>query len=107
MIEIASEERKRGYRTSSFTMESNTSSSSSPGNGDYKRTERVKFYGEQRELNSVYGRLHRTERVKSCVRKRTERVKEDYREQIRLNSVQGRLERAMFCVRKTTKNREG
>jgi hypothetical protein len=34
MMEMASEERKRGYLTSSLTMESNTSSSSSPGNGD-------------------------------------------------------------------------
>ena len=34
MIEIASEERNLGYRTSSLTIESNTSSSSSPGNGD-------------------------------------------------------------------------
>jgi len=29
--------RCRGYRTSSLTMLSNTSSSSSPGNGDYTR----------------------------------------------------------------------
>jgi len=34
MIAIASKERNLGYRTSSFTMESNTSSSSSPGKGD-------------------------------------------------------------------------
>lgn len=35
---MASDERNRGYRTSSFTMLSKTSSSSSPGNGDYKKT---------------------------------------------------------------------
>lgn len=34
IIAIASNERNRGYRISSFTMESNTSSSSSPGKGD-------------------------------------------------------------------------
>ena len=34
MMAIASRERNLGYRTSSFTIESNTSSSSSPGNGD-------------------------------------------------------------------------
>jgi len=35
MIDMASMLRCRGYRTSSLTMLSNTSSSSSPGNGDY------------------------------------------------------------------------
>jgi hypothetical protein len=34
MMAMDSVERKRGYRTSSFTILSNTSSSSSPGNGD-------------------------------------------------------------------------
>lgn len=34
MIAIDSKDKNRGYRTSSFTMESNTSSSSSPGKGD-------------------------------------------------------------------------
>lgn len=34
IIAIASSDKKRGYRTSSFTIESKTSSSSSPGNGD-------------------------------------------------------------------------
>lgn len=32
---MASVDRNRGYLTSSFTMLSNTSSSSSPGKGDY------------------------------------------------------------------------
>lgn len=36
IMESASVERNRGYRTSSLTMLSNTSSSSSPGNGDCK-----------------------------------------------------------------------
>ena len=34
IIDIASEERNLGYLTTSLTIESNTSSSSSPGNGD-------------------------------------------------------------------------
>jgi hypothetical protein len=34
MMAIASSDRNRGYRTSSFTIESKTSSSSSPGKGD-------------------------------------------------------------------------
>lgn len=34
MMEIASDERNLGYRTSSLTIESKTSSSSSPGKGD-------------------------------------------------------------------------
>lgn len=34
IIAIASNDKNLGYLTSSFTMESNTSSSSSPGNGD-------------------------------------------------------------------------
>lgn len=34
IIAIASNDKNLGYRTSSFTIESNTSSSSSPGNGD-------------------------------------------------------------------------
>jgi len=37
MIDRASTLRCRGYRTSSLTMLSKTSSSSSPGNGDYKQ----------------------------------------------------------------------
>lgn len=41
MIAIASNDKNLGYLTSSFTMESNTSSSSSPGNGDYKRQKYV------------------------------------------------------------------
>lgn len=35
IIEMASVDRNRGYLTSSFTILSNTSSSSSPGKGDY------------------------------------------------------------------------
>ena len=35
MMAIASVDKKRGYLTSSLTMQSNTSSSSSPGKGDY------------------------------------------------------------------------
>lgn len=35
IIAIASNDKNLGYLTSSFTMESNTSSSSSPGKGDY------------------------------------------------------------------------
>ena len=34
IIDMASDERNRGYLTSSLTILSNTSSSSSPGNGD-------------------------------------------------------------------------
>lgn len=41
MIAIASNDKNLGYLTSSFTMESNTSSSSSPGNGDYKQQKYV------------------------------------------------------------------
>ena len=37
IMAMDSVDRKRGYRTSSFTILSNTSSSSSPGNGDWKR----------------------------------------------------------------------
>ena len=37
MIDMASEDKKRGYLTSSLTILSNTSSSSSPGNGDFER----------------------------------------------------------------------
>ena len=35
IMEMASDERNLGYRTSSLTIESNTSSSSSPGKGDW------------------------------------------------------------------------
>lgn len=35
IIEMSSVDRNRGYLTSSFTILSNTSSSSSPGKGDY------------------------------------------------------------------------
>jgi len=38
IIEMASVDRNRGYRTSSFTILSNTSSSSSPGKGDYNES---------------------------------------------------------------------
>jgi len=34
MIDMASDDRNLGYLTTSLTIESNTSSSSSPGNGD-------------------------------------------------------------------------
>lgn len=37
MTPMASADRKRGYRTSSLTMLSKTSSSSSPGNGDWEQ----------------------------------------------------------------------
>lgn len=37
IIAIASSDKNLGYRTSSLTIESNTSSSSSPGNGDYMK----------------------------------------------------------------------
>jgi len=41
MIAIDSSDRNRGYRTSSFTIESKTSSSSSPGKGDWKEVKEI------------------------------------------------------------------
>jgi hypothetical protein len=41
MMAIDSSDRNRGYRTSSFTIESKTSSSSSPGKGDWKEVEKI------------------------------------------------------------------
>lgn len=40
---MASVDRKRGYLTSSFTILSNTSSSSSPGKGDYNESNKKKI----------------------------------------------------------------
>lgn len=44
IIEMASVDRNRGYLTSSFTILSNTSSSSSPGKGDYNRSDKPHNY---------------------------------------------------------------
>lgn len=50
IIEMASVDRNRGYLTSSFTILSNTSSSSSPGKGDYKASNKILLTG----LNITY-----------------------------------------------------